>query len=94
MSTYDDKQVERLRTERTKSPVRPIGPLEVAAVSAAQLHGAFVWFVVLAGVGGFRLEFLPAVTASWAAALTQWAALAAFSSVLGAWMPHEWVERA
>lgn len=59
MSTSDDKQAERLRKARAKSPIRPFGPLEVAAVTAAQLHGAFVWLVVLAGLGGFRSQLLP-----------------------------------
>lgn len=62
MSTYDDKRVERLRTATGKSLGPPFDPLEVAVISAAQLHGIFVWLVVLAGLGGFRSEFVPAAT--------------------------------
>lgn len=94
MSTYDDKQLERLRTTTGKSLGPSLGPLEVAALWVAQLYGTFVWLVVLAGLGGFRPEFVPAVTASWAAASAQWAALAAFSPLLAAWTPNQRIERA
>ena len=57
------------------------GPLETAALGAAQAHGMFVWFAVIAGLTGFRPEHLPAVTATWLASASVTGIAASMASV-------------
>ena len=77
MSNVEAKRAERDRQLGEQGHLaHAFGPTELAAVMAAQAHGTFIWLTVLAGLSGFRTEYLPAVGAAWVAACTQWAGLA------------------
>lgn len=49
----------------------PFGPLDLAAIMAAQAHGALVWAIVLAGLGGSRRKCLPVLNLVGASASAQ-----------------------